>query len=222
MVRPQLRSTILRFDVYSLNLRAGELFRNDRKVKLQEQPFQVLAMLLENPGEVVTREELRKKLWSEDTFVDFEHSLNTAVKKLRHALNDEADKPRFIETLRGRGYRFTGSVSEEAAASPQKADEAPPASDLIGKVLTIRSEAGDGFVCLPIDEKTLEEKQMLNSAGDDLGLALLFADEKMLVVPTGTQVKVLQSGLANSCYAVRILNGEHIAKIAIVPDKHLT
>ncbi len=101
-------SEILRFGDYTLDLRAGELHKGDHKIKLQGQPFQILAILLEQPGEVVSREELRERLWPADTFVDFDHSLGTAVKKLRQALNDEADKPRFIETLPKRGYRFVG------------------------------------------------------------------------------------------------------------------
>jgi DNA-binding winged helix-turn-helix (wHTH) protein len=106
-------SPTLRFDVFTLDLRAGELYKSGYKIKLQEQPFQILAMLLEQPGQVITREQLRERLWPEDTFVDFDHSLNTAVKKLRQALNDEADKPRFIETLPKRGYRFVGPAVEE-------------------------------------------------------------------------------------------------------------
>ena len=102
----------LRFDVFTLDLRAGELYKSGHKIKLQEQPFRILAMLLAQPGQVVTREQLRERLWPEDTFVDFDHSLNTAVKKLRLALNDEADKPRFIETLPKRGYRFVGPAVE--------------------------------------------------------------------------------------------------------------
>ena len=105
-------SPTLRFDVFTLDLRAGELYKSGRKIKLQDQPFQILAILLEQPGQVVTRERLRERLWPEDTFVDFDHSLNTAVKKLRQALNDEADKPRFIETLPKRGYRFVGPAVE--------------------------------------------------------------------------------------------------------------
>lgn len=101
-------SPTLRFDVFVLDLGAGEIYKSGRKIKLQEQPFQVLTILLEQPGQVVTREQLRERLWREDTFVDFDHSLNTAVKKLRQALNDEANKPRFIETLPKRGYRYVG------------------------------------------------------------------------------------------------------------------
>jgi eukaryotic-like serine/threonine-protein kinase len=114
-------SPTLRFDVFTLDLRAGELYKNGHKIKLQDQPLQILAMLLQQSGQVVTREQLRERLWPEDTFVDFDHSLNTAVKKLRQALNDEADKPRFIETLPKRGYRFVGPAVEglEAPQSPR-------------------------------------------------------------------------------------------------------
>src|SRR5689334_8722278 len=96
----------VRFGSFELDLRAGELRKEGVRIKLQEQPFQILAMLLERPGQVVTREELRNKLWPADTFVDFDHGLNKAINKLREALGDAADSPRFIETLARRGYRF--------------------------------------------------------------------------------------------------------------------
>ncbi len=129
---------LLRFGIYEADLRSGELRKNGSKLKLQEQPFQVLAMLLEHPGEVVTREGLRQRLWPADTFVDFDHSLNTAINKLRDALGDSAANPRFIETLAKRGYRFIAPVqstktSEEGASnSPatasQQADGLPPSA----------------------------------------------------------------------------------------------
>ena len=96
----------VRFGEFELDLRAGELRKQGIKLKLQEQPFQILSMLLEHPGEVVTREELRSKLWPADTFVDFDHGLNKSINKLREALGDSAENPRFIETLAKRGYRF--------------------------------------------------------------------------------------------------------------------
>src|SRR5579864_7716592 len=99
-----------RFGVFEVDLRAGELRRSGLKVKLQEQPFQVLALLLENPGEIVTRDDLRNRLWPADTFVDFEHSLNAAIKRLRDALGDSADNPTFVETVARRGYRFLAPV----------------------------------------------------------------------------------------------------------------
>jgi cholera toxin transcriptional activator len=101
---------IARFGVFELDLAAGELRKNGAKLRLQEQPFQVLALLLERPGVVVTREEVRQKLWPADTFVDFDHSLNTAVNKLRETLGDSASSPRYIETLARRGYRFIAPV----------------------------------------------------------------------------------------------------------------
>ena len=100
----------IRFGLFEADLHAGELRKNGLKIKLQDQPFRVLSLLLERAGEVVTREELREKLWSADTFVDFEHSLNGSVKKLRQALGDLADNPRFVETLARRGYRFIAPV----------------------------------------------------------------------------------------------------------------
>ena len=110
-------SPIIRFSTFEVNLQTGELRRRGQKVKLQEQPFQVLAALLKNPGHLVTREELRSKLWPSDTFVDFDHSLNAAIKRLRDALGESAETPIFIETLARRGYRFIGSVEVRAAAS---------------------------------------------------------------------------------------------------------
>jgi cholera toxin transcriptional activator len=103
-------SRIVRFGIFELDLAAGELRKNGAKLRLQEQPFQVLALLLERAGEVVTREGLREKLWPADTFVDFDHSLNTAVNKLRETLGDSASSPRYIETLARRGYRFIAPV----------------------------------------------------------------------------------------------------------------
>jgi TolB-like protein/DNA-binding winged helix-turn-helix (wHTH) protein/Flp pilus assembly protein TadD len=105
----QLRGRLL-FGVFELDLRAGELRKHGLRVRLQEQPFQVLAMLLGHHGEVVTRGELQKKLWPADTFVDFDHGLNKAINKIREALSDSAESPRFVETVARRGYRFLAEV----------------------------------------------------------------------------------------------------------------
>ncbi len=105
------RAEILRFGVFEVDVRAGELRKQGARIKLQEQPFHVLTVLLQRPGEVVTREELRSQNWPVDTFVDFDNSLNTAINKLREALGDSADNPRFIETLPRRGYRFIAPVT---------------------------------------------------------------------------------------------------------------
>ena len=106
---------VYNFEGLEVDLRAGELRKNGERVKLQEQPLQILAMLLERPGEVVTREEIQKKLWPTDTFVEFDHSINAAIQRLRQALGDSADNPRFVETLARRGYRFIPPVETVGA-----------------------------------------------------------------------------------------------------------
>src|SRR6266404_4332881 len=106
MKQPTLSPRIVRFGAYEVDLRTSELRKQGRKIKLQDQPCRILGILLEQPGEVATREELRKRLWSDDTFVDFDHSLNTAIMRLREALSDSSDNPRFIETLRWLCFRL--------------------------------------------------------------------------------------------------------------------
>lgn len=106
---------LLRFGVFEVDLDAGELRKNGARVRLQEQPFQVLISLLQNSGQVVTRDQLREKIWPSDTFVDFDHSLNTAVNKIRESLGDSASSPRFVETLARRGYRFIAPVNRGTA-----------------------------------------------------------------------------------------------------------
>src|SRR5437764_11577294 len=103
-------SSPVRFGLFEAEIQTGELRKQGFKVKLQEQPFQVLVMLLERPGEVVTRDELKRSLWPADTYVDFEGGLNRAINRLREALGDDAESPRFIETLPRRGYRFVAPV----------------------------------------------------------------------------------------------------------------
>ena len=134
----------LRFDVFEMDLRAGELRKHGMQVRLQKQPFQVLATLLEHAGVVVTREELQKGLWPADTFVDFDHGLNKTINKIREALGDSAESPRFVETVARRGYRFLAEVKDvdggsvavpthgtEPPSSPQHTDVAKTASDSV-------------------------------------------------------------------------------------------
>jgi TolB-like protein/DNA-binding winged helix-turn-helix (wHTH) protein/Tfp pilus assembly protein PilF len=120
----------LHFAEFELDVAGHQLRKSGEKIKLQEQPFQVLQLLLERPGEVVTREQLRQKLWPADTFVDFDHSLNTAVKKLRQALADDPEKPRFVETLPKIGYRWL--------LSPAKAATSTQAAPLVDKIQRAR------------------------------------------------------------------------------------
>jgi DNA-binding winged helix-turn-helix (wHTH) protein len=122
---PQATSSLLRFDVFELDTRTLELRKRGTKVRLQGQPLLVLAELLEHPGELVTREELRAQIWPADTFVDFDHSLHNAIARLRDALGDSTEKPRYIETLPRRGYRFIARVEKASVpeAQPQRPSE---------------------------------------------------------------------------------------------------
>src|SRR5215472_4311808 len=105
---PDAAQPLVRFGNFELDLQSGELQRNGHRRRLPQQSFRILTILLKKPGEVVTREELRKELWPEHTFVDFEHGVNSAVRRLREALNDSAEEPKFIETLPRLGYRYLG------------------------------------------------------------------------------------------------------------------
>jgi cholera toxin transcriptional activator len=121
---PHKSSRVARFGLFELDLSAGELRKSGVKLRLQGQPFQVLALLLERAGELVTREELQQTLWPSDTFVDFDHSLNTAINKVREALGDSAASPRYVETLARRGYRFIAPVQEQGSAEAPSGEKA--------------------------------------------------------------------------------------------------
>src|ERR1035438_1166979 len=126
----QIQNPVVRFGVFEARLSSGELRKRGLPIRVPAQPFKILAILLERPGEVVTRDELRSRLWSAETFVDFEHSLNSAIKKLRQALGDSAENPRYIETLPRLGYRFIAPVSSggpEVAAAPAPQPASAPA-----------------------------------------------------------------------------------------------
>jgi len=137
----------IRFDVFEVDLRAGELRKEGRRIKLQEQPFRVLFLLLQQRGEVITRDELKQELWPADTFVDFDHGLNSAVARLREALRDSAEKPRFIETVAKRGYRFIGSIPQYSEASPAAGNIAAWASRLPGGRLWVVATICLTMVC---------------------------------------------------------------------------
>src|SRR5271156_1093048 len=133
-MEPATSPPALKFGPYLVDLRAGELRKNGSRIRLQEKPLRVLALLAERHGQMVSREELKKRLWPDDTFVDFETGLNTAVSKLRDALSDNVEKPRYIETIPRRGYRFLPTVERcataEIATDPPMAEvhTAPDAS----------------------------------------------------------------------------------------------
>jgi DNA-binding winged helix-turn-helix (wHTH) protein len=222
---------VLRFDAYQVDLRTGELRKHGRKVRLVGKPFQVLALLLERPGELITRTELQARLWSSDTFVDFEHGVNAAVQTLRRALCDSHKKPRFIETLPRRGYRFIGAVerieerTDSGGASPKSGHAtagAAPQPEWVGQIATIRDEAGKNYVLLPVTEEIFGEMCACERAKDDLGISLLVADEKLLLVSCGTKVKIL--GANNSALGcnVRILGGQFVGEKAFAPRAYLS
>src|SRR5215470_11597512 len=150
-------SKIYRFGLFETDVAKGTLTRNGIRVKLQDQPFRVLILLLERPGEIVTRDELRQRLWPEGTYVDFDGSLNVILKKLRAAIDDDSDNPRFIETVPRHGYRFIAPVTGDrkpefvAGERPQviavPADIAPaiPVQTLAEPVATPRAAATSAF-----------------------------------------------------------------------------
>src|ERR1700739_4187429 len=123
-----LNKSRLRFGPFEVDLLTRELWKSGVRVKVGGQPFEILAALLGRPGQLVTREDLRKRIWSEDTFVDFGHGLNAAVNKLREALCDSADDPRYIETLTRRGYRFIAQIEDVTPARAMAAPAQPLAS----------------------------------------------------------------------------------------------
>src|SRR5437763_14142466 len=187
---------VVRFGVFEVDLRAGELRKRGVRIRLQEQPLQVLAVLLEQPGQLVTREELKQKLWA-GTIVDFDHSINTTINKLREALGDSADTPRFIETLPRRGYRFiypvNGASQVETVAS---VNDAPVAAR-----------------ALVHDEAKVPDPDVwwrLGWARGVVGLAVL------LLAVLGLNVGGVREKLIGRARAVQITS------IAVLPLKHLS
>jgi DNA-binding winged helix-turn-helix (wHTH) protein/tetratricopeptide (TPR) repeat protein len=169
---------ILRFGVFEVDVRTGEMRKQGVRIKLQEQPFHVLTVLLQRPGDVVTREELRSQNWPADTFVDFDNSLNTAINKLREALGDSADSPRFIETLPRRGYRFIAPVDGADGATPSGATAAvaPSSRKIVVTAAVVVLAAGivGGLIWRARQGRRLTEKDTIvlgdfaNSTGDSL------------------------------------------------------
>jgi DNA-binding winged helix-turn-helix (wHTH) protein len=228
----------LRFDAYQVDLRTGELRKHGRKIRLAGRPFQILALLLEQPGELLTRKELQDRLWPADTFVDFEHGVNAAIQTLRRALCDSHKKPRFIETLPRRGYRFiatverdqpsaTGASAIAARVNVASVQERPPAapapgSEWVGQVATICGELGRNYVLLPISEEILDEMCGCESTQDALGISLLVAAEKLLLVNCGTRVQILDASNAALGCKVRILGGQFVGEKAFAPRAYLS
>ncbi|MGC2001208.1 MAG: winged helix-turn-helix domain-containing protein [Candidatus Acidiferrales bacterium] len=230
----------LRFDAYQVDLRTGELRKHGRKIRLAGRPFQILALLLEQPGELLTRKELQERLWPADTFVDFEHGVNAAMQTLRRALCDSHKNPRFIETLPRRGYRFIATVEkvQAAAATATSAPMAPaqsippdveqnppavgaPASEWVGQVVTIQDDAGRNYVLLPVSEEIHAEMCNCETTQDALAISMMVAAEKLLLVNCGTRVQILDAGNATLGCKVRILGGQFVGEKAFATRAYL-
>lgn len=210
-----------KFGGFVVDVPAGELYRRGKKIKVQPQPMQVLLALLERPGDVVTREELREKIWAADTFVDFEHSLNTAIKKLRQALGDRATKSKFVETLPRRGYRFLSAVETGESSPRAAAGRIERGGKLEGKVFVLVAEEGTECVLAPVDSRSFEEWRKLVSLSDDVGISMMITQHRLLLLEAGKQVRLLGRDEATGWCELRILEGEHYGKTALVDRKML-
>jgi len=201
-------SASIRFGVFEVDPKSGELRRNGIRVKLQEQPCQILLTLLAKPGEVITRDELRARLWAEDTYVDFDHSLNAAVRRLRDALGDSAENPRFVETVARRGYRFLAPVNGAVAAERSQVVPATVTSArrfwipltigvlLAGVALGLIIARPRRQTSAAINQRRLtassEENPILGAAISADGKYLAFADK------TGLSLRQIDSGETHS------------------------
>ncbi len=197
MPTPAPASRAVRFGAFEADLSSGELRKHGLRIKLQDQPFQILAMLLDRPGEVLTREELHQKLWPTDTFVDFDHGLNNAINRLREALCDSAENPRYIETLPRRGYRFISQVEGETIPDSLAAREKSlgvSGNDQPGSVTTVRAP------------RPWWRSRWAAWGAAALALSLLF----------GFAVNVWKGRFSSSAHAMRI------EAIAVLPLENLT
>src|SRR5579871_3544184 len=225
-------SATRRFGVFEVDLRSGELRRNGIKVKLQEQPLQVLGQLLERPGEVVTREDLRKHLWPADTFVDFDHSLNAAIRRLRDALGDSAENPTFVETVARRGYRFLAPVSIPpsngfAVVAPAAVDPVPAAIPIrhpwwiaagaIGLLLLILGLTL-GFFLAPHAAAPLRLTQLTaNPINDPVRVAAISRDGRYLAFSDGSGFFLRQIDTGET-HAVTLPEGLGATSVSWNPD----
>jgi len=181
------QTTVVRFGVYELDLAARQLRKNGARIKLQDQPFRVLQLLTERPGEIVTREELREKLWPADTFVEFDHSLNTTIQKIRQALGDSPNVPRYVETIPRTGYRFVAPVeAARAQPLPPEPKPAPLGTSLgltVGALGVLAALAGWWIIRSPEPAFEHTSDRPLRRLTSDQGLAYqpaLSSDGKLL------------------------------------------
>jgi TolB-like protein/DNA-binding winged helix-turn-helix (wHTH) protein len=204
-------SKMIRCGAFEIDLRAFELRKHGLRLKLAEQPFQILALLLERPGEVVTREEIRARLWPGDTFVDFDHGLNNAVMRLREALADSSDRPRFVETLPRRGYRFIAPVEEAHSSLQDTTANVPnPIKPSAEAVLP------DATLTLPLDAAAQIAEDYLNRWLTLRRIALLCAGVLAFAVFSGVAVhyvRGMESGRVNPA---------HLMSLVVLPLENLS
>jgi TolB-like protein/DNA-binding winged helix-turn-helix (wHTH) protein/Flp pilus assembly protein TadD len=202
---------LVRFGVFEVDPQAGELRKQGRKIKLQEQPFQILVLLLDHRGQVVSREDLRHRLWPGDTFVDFDHSLNTAIMRLREAIGDSPENPRFIETIPKRGYRFIAPIEEVSPPLPEKPTP--------GQAVTVHSEnAPIGPVAGR--EKWIEVPEGAGAPTGGLGLKRFINRTKIVVAAA-----LLILGIAG--YSIHAVNAskaklQRIASLVVLPLENVS
>ena len=182
---------VIRFGPFRLDLKTGELFRGERKIRLQEQPFQILKMLLEQPGQVVSRERIRETLWSDDTIVEFDNSVHAAIKKLRTALSDSAENPVYIETLPRKGYRFIGTME---ISEPEQTLGGPSAPQL-----------NDHFVDLKRDGLAAVEPRKIEEPRKKHLLGWLLATASILLFAAGTLYWIGRRGESETAGAPLVL-----------------
>lgn len=221
------------FGVFELDLRAGELRRNGIKVKLQEQPFQILAELLERPGQVVTRDELRNRLWPADTYVDFDHSLNAAIRRLRDALGDAAENPTFVETVARRGYRFLAPVKGTPQSGPTLVEPEIVAPSLAARAARFRHWWIAGLasaivlvlIGLAIGFRMAPQSPVLdrttrltaNPAGDPIRAAAISRDGRHLAFSDETGFYLRQIGTGET-HPVALPEGMTATALSWAPD----
>jgi eukaryotic-like serine/threonine-protein kinase len=209
-------SPVIRFGVFELDLQSRELHKQGMRVRLQGQPVEILAMLLERPGQTITREELQKRLWPADTFVDFEQGLNNAMKRLRAALDDDAETPRFIETLPRRGYRLIAGVVEGASVVPAKAASSSRWKVIIPAALAVVALTASSYYYFHrppklTDKDTIVLADFANSTGDPI-----FDD----TLKQGLAVQLGQSPLLNILAEEKVRSA--LKEMTRSPDEVLT
>src|SRR5215471_8664687 len=225
MEQPYRFGRVVRFKDFEADIRTGELRKRGRRVRLSEQPFQILTMLLEQPGELVTREELQKRLWPADTFVELDLSLNAAVKKLRQALGDDAESPRYIETLPRRGYRFIARVE---SAEPERPDS--PTRLIVLPFRMLRPAAETDFLAFSLPDALTNSLSGLESlvvrsslvasrfGGDAMDPRKIGADAGVDVIVSGTLLHA-GDGIRVSCQLTDASAGtllwSHTAQVSV-------